>query len=197
MRYAVLALLSCQQYLAVAFLYAAVPAVLRQQGAPLPLIGLFGLVFLAFTVNFLWAPLVDRHRLTALGRRRSWILLMQALAAAVTAAVAFLDPARQIPALLAASLALATIAATQRIATLGYAADSLAPAQRATGAAVMGGGMSVGNAIGGAAGLYLIESFGWRAALLSGAALMVLLAGPVNEIGSMITGRYRLPKDRP
>ena len=46
-RYAVLALLSCQQYLAVAFLYAAVPAVLRQQGAPLPLIGLFGLVFLA------------------------------------------------------------------------------------------------------------------------------------------------------
>ena len=27
--------------------------------------------------------------------------------------------------------------------------------------------------------------------------LMVLLAGPVNEIGSMITGRYRLPKDRP
>ncbi|MEM5709769.1 hypothetical protein, partial [Elizabethkingia meningoseptica] len=38
-------------------------------------------------------------------------------------------------------------------------------------------GMSVGNAIGGAAGLYLIESFGWRAALLSGAALMVLLAG--------------------
>lgn len=177
MRYAVLALLSCQQYLAVAFLYAAVPAVLRQQGAPLPLIGLFGQVFLAFTVNFLWAPLVDRHRLTPLGRRRSWILLMQALAAAVTAAAAFLDPARQIPALLAASLALATIAATQRIATLGYAADSLAPAQRATGAAVMGWGMSVGNAIGGAAGLYLIEAFGWRAALLSGAALMVLLAG--------------------
>jgi len=27
--------------------------------------------------------------------------------------------------------------------------------------------------------------------------LMVLLAGPVNEIGSMITGRYRLPRDRP
>ncbi|WZB77449.1 hypothetical protein WJ972_05425 [Achromobacter insuavis] len=31
MRYAVLALLSCQQYLAIAFLYAAVPAVLRQR----------------------------------------------------------------------------------------------------------------------------------------------------------------------
>ncbi|WP_241053894.1 MFS transporter [Achromobacter xylosoxidans] len=176
MRYAVLALLSCQQYLAIAFLYAAVPAVLRQQGAPLPVIGLFGLVFFAFTVNFLWAPLVDRYPLTRLGRRRSWILLMQGLAAAVTASIALLDPGRHVAALLAASLLLATLAATQRIATLGYAADSLRPAQRAYGAAVMGWGMSVGNALGGAAGLYLIEAIGWRDALLSGAALMALLA---------------------
>lgn len=181
MRYAVLALLSCQQYLAIAFLYAAVPAVLRQQGAPLPVIGLFGLVFFAFTVNFLWAPAVDRYPLTRLGRRRSWILLMQGLAAAVTAIIALLDPGRQVAALLAASLLLATLAATQRIATLGYAADSLQPAQRAYGAAVMGWGMSVGNALGGAAGLYLIEAIGWRDALLSGAALMAVLAclGPL------------------
>jgi thiosulfate reductase cytochrome b subunit len=27
--------------------------------------------------------------------------------------------------------------------------------------------------------------------------LMVLLAGPFNEVRSMITGRYRLPEDRP
>ena len=26
---------------------------------------------------------------------------------------------------------------------------------------------------------------------------MVLLAGPINEVRSMITGRYRLPEDRP
>lgn len=83
--------------------------------------------------------------------------------------------------MLAASLLLATLAATQRIATLGYAADSLQPAQRAYGAAVMGWGMSVGNALGGAAGLYLIEAIGWRDALLSGAALMAVLAclGPL------------------
>ncbi len=188
MRYAVLALLSCQQYLAIAFLYAAVPAVLRQQGAPLPVIGLFGLVFFAFTVNFLWAPLVDRYPLTRLGRRRSWILLMQGLAAAVTALAALLDPGRQVAALLAASLALATLAATQRIATLGYAADSLRPTQRACGAAVMGWGMSVGNALGGAAGLSLIETFGWRDALLSGAALMALLAGLAPLLPEPATG---------
>ncbi len=27
--------------------------------------------------------------------------------------------------------------------------------------------------------------------------LMVVLAGPLNEVRSMITGRYRLPEDRP
>ena len=27
--------------------------------------------------------------------------------------------------------------------------------------------------------------------------VMVLLAGPINEIGSMITGRFRVPPDRP
>jgi len=182
MRYVILAWLSCQQYLAIAFLYAAVPAVLRQHGAPLPLLGLFGLVFFAFTVNFLWAPFVDRHRLSRLGRRRSWILLMQAGAAVVTAFAATLDPARHVMALLVASLLLATIAATQRIATLGYAAESLCASSRAYGAAVMGWGMSVGNAIGGAAGLYLIERFGWQPTLWSGAALMVLSASLVLAV---------------
>ena len=27
--------------------------------------------------------------------------------------------------------------------------------------------------------------------------LMVVLAGPINEVRSMITGRYRLPKEKP
>lgn len=58
---------------------------------------------------------------------------------------------------------------------------------------------------------WLIELFGGRqsarsihfitAFVLAGFFIvhiaMVLLAGPVNEIGSMITGRYRLPEERP
>jgi Ni/Fe-hydrogenase b-type cytochrome subunit len=58
---------------------------------------------------------------------------------------------------------------------------------------------------------WLVDLFGGRqsarslhfiaAALIAGFILvhlaMVVLAGPVNEIRSMITGRYRLPKDKP
>ena len=71
MRYGVIAALACQQYLAIAFIYAAVPVILRANGASLQLVGLFGTVFLAFAVNFLWAPVVDRWSLNRLGLRRS------------------------------------------------------------------------------------------------------------------------------
>ena len=46
-------------------------------------IGLFGFVFAPYTLKFLWAPLMDRLPLpvltAAFGRRRSWLLLTQAV----------------------------------------------------------------------------------------------------------------------
>lgn len=174
--YGTLALLSCQQYLAVSFLYAAVPALLRQEGVSLQAIGWFGMVFLAFSINVLWAPLVDRYPLSRLGRRRSWLLATQLGAVALTAACASIDPAQNVGWLLTASIALATLAATQRMVTHGYAAETLPEGARVTGATVLGWGMSVGNAIGGAAGLMLIERYGWQPTLLGGACLMGGLA---------------------
>lgn len=176
-RLVAIALLSCQQYLAIAFVYGAIPAVLRQAGAPLPLLGLFGLVFFAFTVNFLWAPWVDRWRLTPLGRVRSWLLLTQAGAAAATLWMALQAPRAEAgTALLLGGAVLATLCATQRIATLGYIALALAPEQRARGAGWQGWGMALGNLIGGALCLLLIERIGWRAAVCALAATMALFA---------------------
>jgi MFS family permease len=182
MRFAIVAVLACQQYLAISLIYAAIPVILRRQGAPLEVVGLFGMVFFAFTVNFLWAPVVDRHPLTRLGRRRSWILLMQLLAAAAVAAAAGFDPARDHLAILAISVVLAALAATQRIATLGYVAEILRDDERSVGAAVMGWGGALGNVIGGAICLYLVERLGWRPALLAFALLMLGLAACVTAM---------------
>lgn len=84
MRFAVTALLACQHYPAISLIYAAIPVVLRHNGAPLELIGLLGIVFFAFTVNFLWAPVVDRYPLTRLGRRRSSRVAMLVTSAVTT-----------------------------------------------------------------------------------------------------------------
>ena len=40
-------------------------------------IGLFALIGLPYSLKFLWAPLFDRYVISALGRRRGWLLLSQ------------------------------------------------------------------------------------------------------------------------
>ena len=58
---------------------------LKEEGLSRSSIGLFGLAFSVYAVNALWAPAVDGVRLpffSALGRRRSWIVLMQCFIAA-------------------------------------------------------------------------------------------------------------------
>lgn len=182
MRFPVIVVLACQQYLAIALIYAAVPVILRANGAGLELVGLFSTVFFAFTVNFLWAPVVDRRSLGRLGLRRSWILATQAATAIVMAVLALLDPAADFVPVFAVCVALATLAATQRIATLGYVAEALGPAERAFGSALFGWGAAIGNAIGGAACLQLIEAVGWRPALLGFALLLLVFAACIPAI---------------
>jgi MFS transporter, PAT family, beta-lactamase induction signal transducer AmpG len=56
---------------------------LREAGASVAFIALFGLATLTYSLKFLWAPVVDRVGLPvldkALGRRRSWMLLTQTI----------------------------------------------------------------------------------------------------------------------
>ncbi|WP_166302504.1 MFS transporter [Bradyrhizobium sp. 2S1] len=182
MRYFVIVALACQQYLSIAFIYAAVPVILRSNGASLELVGLFSAVFFAFTINFLWAPVVDCCCLNRLGLRRSWILSTRALSAASMAVMAGLNPTADFVPVLMVCLALATLAATQRIATLGYVAEALATAERPFGAALLGWGGAIGNAIGGAVCLQLIEVVGWRPALLGFSLLLLVFAGWILAI---------------
>ena len=55
---------------------------LTEQGVTLTAIGLFALVGTPYTLKFLWAPLVDAVAIPwltpRLGRRRSWLLAIQA-----------------------------------------------------------------------------------------------------------------------
>jgi MFS transporter, PAT family, beta-lactamase induction signal transducer AmpG len=182
MRFVVIVALACQQYLAIAFIYAAVPVILRANGASLQLVGLFSTVFFAFTVNFLWAPIVDRWSINRLGLRRSWILSTQVASAVAIAVMAILNPTIDFMPVLVVCLVLATLAATQRIATLGYVAEALDDGERPFGAALLGWGGAIGNTIGGAVCLQLIEMVGWRLALFGFSALLLAFAAWVFAI---------------
>lgn len=81
---------------------------MRENGIELSTIGFLSWVGLAYTLKFLWAPLVDRADAPLLGRllgrRRGWMLLSQLIVAVALLGMAFIEPRQE--AMLMAGVAL-------------------------------------------------------------------------------------------
>jgi PAT family beta-lactamase induction signal transducer AmpG len=60
------------------FQVTALPLILRSHGVSLKAIGLASLLSAPWMAKGLWAPFVDRYSLPGIGRRKTWILPMQA-----------------------------------------------------------------------------------------------------------------------
>ena len=60
-------------------------------------IGFLTLVGSAYTLKFIWSPLIDRFAPPWLGRRRGWMLLAQMLLALGIAAMGTLSPGSSLP----------------------------------------------------------------------------------------------------
>lgn len=86
-----LASLYCAQGLPSGLVAHALPALLRQQGVDLALIGLLKLLALPWLLKALWAPWVDRWRHPRLGHARGWILPLQGGVVLCLALLALLD----------------------------------------------------------------------------------------------------------
>ena len=101
---------------------------LREAGIDRSTIGYLSWVGLAYGVKWMWAPLVDRLPipwLTArLGRRRSWLLLSQAVITVGLVGMALNDPSQVLGPLVACALAVAFASATQDIALDAYRIES-------------------------------------------------------------------------
>ncbi|KID54801.1 major facilitator transporter [Pseudoalteromonas luteoviolacea] len=116
---------------------------LKDEGLSRSLIGLFGIVFSAYTINFLWSPLVDRLKLpvlgSMLGQRRSWILLGQIVITASAACLAFIDLKTSLFYAALLCFLIALFAATHDIAIDGYRIDVLpqSESEKSTAAAAM------------------------------------------------------------
>src|SRR5579863_5831090 len=90
---------------------------LRDEGTSLKAIGFLSWVGIAYSLQFVWAPLVDRLPvLKALGQRRGWIFLSQAFVALGLFAMAFVGVRYGVLVLGACALVVGLSAATQDIA---------------------------------------------------------------------------------
>lgn len=105
-------------------------------GVSLTQIGFLTLVGSAYTLKFLWAPLIDRYAVPILGRRRGWIALSQLLLGVSIAVMGSFDPAGQLGIIAFLAVFVAFMSATQDIAFDAYSTDVLRNNERAAGAAV-------------------------------------------------------------
>lgn len=174
-----LATLYMSQGLPYGFFTQALPVLMRKEGWSLGAIGLSSLLALPWALKFLWAPLVDRLYWPGFGRRRSWIVPLQALTALVLLGLAVLTPSSVIGVLLGAVLIVNLLAATQDVATDGLAVELLPPEARGLANGVQVAGYRLGMIVGGGALLMVYDDIGWRGVFGAMGALIVALSVPV------------------
>lgn len=150
---------------------------LREADVSLTVIGFFVLAGLAYSIKYLWAPLVDRAPFPLLsrvfGQRRGWLLAAQAAVAVMMTVLAVADPnVFSLPVVAAAAVALAFSSATQDIVIDAYRIESLDDDRQGAGAAayIFGYRLAILASTGGV--LILAEFYGWVAAIASMSVMM-------------------------
>lgn len=157
---------------------------LKDEGLSRSMIGLFGIVFGAYTINFLWSPLLDRVKLPLLylqlGQRRSWIALCQVITALAAIFLSNIVLTNQLFTAALLCFLIAAASATHDIAIDAYRIDIIPEeeSEKVTAAAAMAtSGWWTGYALLGALPFFLADSphFDWPKIYLLLGAVMGLL----------------------
>src|SRR3990167_9537768 len=122
-------------------------------GVNLMTIGALTMVGQPYVYKFLWAPIMDRYVPFKLGRRLSWILLMQIALVIGLCTMALLQPQTHPWALAWVAFAVAFFSASQDIAVDAYRTDVLSFSERGLGAALTTLGYRMAMLISGALAL--------------------------------------------
>lgn len=164
--------------LPLALVYATLSAWLSESGVSKTAIGLFAWASTAYTLKFLWSPLVDRLPLPFLtgwmGQRRAWLLFSQLAVAGAMIGLGSTDPATDLwwTALWAVVLAFAS--ATLDIVADAYRVESLNEDQLGAGAANFVFGYRIALLVSGGGALIVAQWAGWFWAYAAMAVLMVV-----------------------
>ncbi|MCW6050911.1 MFS transporter [Lyngbya sp. CCAP 1446/10] len=168
------------QFIPIACLYEALPVIMRQRGASLEAIGFLPLLALPWMLKFLWSPLIDRYGFTRWGHYMFWIICFQLIAACTVATFVLIDIQSQLSVTLICLVIICFVCASQDIATDALAVGLLEPQERGIGNGIQSAGHYLGGIIGGGGMLLLaIDSWGWKASMLTLALFVVVALLPI------------------
>ncbi|MGX5913566.1 AmpG family muropeptide MFS transporter [Aliidiomarina sp. Khilg15.8] len=141
---------------------------LNEAGISRTEIAYVGAVFAAYSVNFLWSPLVDRVRLpflsNLLGQRRSWVLFCQVGVAATCFYLSTINFSESLRFMGVVALAIAVFSATQDIGIDAFRIDSIGVDEarvQSAGAAMATAGWWTGYGALGSIPFFLSDLPGW------------------------------------
>jgi PAT family beta-lactamase induction signal transducer AmpG len=163
-----------------ALLIGTLNAWLGDVGVKLATIGVLSWIGLAYAFKFLWSPIVDRVYLPvigALGRRKSWILLCQAVMVLSFASLAVTDPVTNIGRFAIFAVIAALASATQDVAVDAWridVADADVPVELLS--AIYQFGYRAASIVGGAVALVIAARTSWQNVFLIMAGLIVIIA---------------------
>ena len=179
---------------------------LKEEGLSRSAIGLFGLVFSVYSINFLWAPLLDRIRLPWLsdlvGQRRAWVLVMQSIIFTAMVVLYFLHPATGLWWIALCALIIAVSSATQDIALDALRIDIIGTGESeriAAAAALMVAGWWTAFKLGGALALFLAAAYEeagianyWSLVYLSLVAIVMLSSFAMVKLIKNVSDKEKL-----
>ncbi|KZS22685.1 MFS transporter [Wohlfahrtiimonas chitiniclastica] len=128
-------------------------------------IGLMSLTGLPYVFKFIWAPWLDQKRpwlLKHLGRRKSWIVLFQALLTLIFIALAFVNPKEHIGIISLLIFLLASASASQDIVIDAYRIDYLTAQEQSYGSGLSQVTYRIAMLLMGAAVLYAADFVPWH-----------------------------------
>ena len=151
---------------------------LSKVGVDKTTIGLFALVGTPYTFKFLWSPIMDQVPLPILtrllGRRRSWLLLTQALLAVAIFWMGTIDPTIDPWMTALAAVVVAFLSASQDIVIDAYRIELLPESEQGQGAGATQTGYRFGLLLAGAGALALSDYYSWTFVFGVLAAAMVV-----------------------
>jgi PAT family beta-lactamase induction signal transducer AmpG len=149
---------------------------LSDSGAGLAIVGLTAWIGLAYSLKFLWSPLLDRTpplpALRGFGRRRGWLLLVQPALGLAAILLALSDPAVVPMAAFAAAACVALLSATQDIAIDAWRIEIFPERRQGVALAAYVWGYRVALLVSTTGVIAASVSIGWHNSLLGVAVLI-------------------------
>lgn len=194
-----MAAFSLMQGLPAYFFSVGLPALLRDQGASLAMVGMTYVIWLPSAFQWLWAPAFDAPRIAPFGSRMNWLRVLPIGLALVFGLVAVFPPTGSSAPLLAISFACSAITATLRILLGAWVMHGANARQRALANAAGVAAMVLGGIAGGAAMLHVGQTHGWSWAIAGVCAVIVLLSLPawlMRDDAGFAPARAAVPRAR-